>query len=286
MQAYPVAAEAACQMKLPSYLFLLCLLLVSAVQAQSLTTLQLQHRTAAEVIPVIQPMLAAGDVITGQGYKIFLRASPQTVSDVQEMIDALDTAQTMLQISVFQGSRQKLETLSLGGSLQIEGDNGSVGIGKGASGGGGTVTYDSGNTSASANANSKRLSRQNSPVYQVRVAEGNEAFIETGDQVPYSAGDDGTVYQKVTSGFYVLPRIHGDNVTLAVRPFKNALSASRSGSIETQSANTTLTGRIGEWLQVGGVSEHNSYSQSGTASYSSGTSNRRDSIWIRADLLR
>jgi hypothetical protein len=71
-----------------------------------------------------------------------------------------------------------------------------------------------------------------------------------------------------------------------VSPFKNALSASSSGNIETQSANTTLSGRIGEWLQVGGVNEHSSYTQSGTASYSSGSSKREDSIWIRADLLR
>jgi hypothetical protein len=71
-----------------------------------------------------------------------------------------------------------------------------------------------------------------------------------------------------------------------VSPFKNALSASRSGNIETQSANTTLSGRIGEWLQVGGVSEQSSYTQSGTASYSAGSSERKDSIWIRADLLR
>lgn len=273
-------------MKSLKLLFMLCLL-ASVAQAASLTTLQLRNRTAAEVIPIIEPMLEPGDVITGHGYKIFLRASAQTVSDVKQMLDSLDTALKMLQISVFQGSRQTLESLSLSGSLRIEGNDAGIGIGNGGSGGGaGSITYDSGSTSASINANSARLDRQSSPVYQVRVAEGNEAFIETGDRVPYIAGDDGTVFQNVTSGFYVLPRIHGNSVTLEVSPFKNSLSSSRSGNIETQSANTTLSGRVGEWLQIGGVSEQRSYTQSGTASYSSGNSEREDRIWIRADLLR
>jgi hypothetical protein len=273
-------------MKPLKLLFILGLLLVSVAQAASLTTLQLRNRTAAEVIPIIEPMLEAGDVITGHGYKIFLRARAQTVSDVQAMIDALDTAPQMLQISVFQGSRQSLESLHLSGSLRIEGDDGGVGIGNSSGGGAATINYDNGSSSASASADNKRLKRQSNPLYQVRVAEGNEAFIETGDQVPYSAGDDGTVFQSVTSGFYVLPRIHGDSVTLQVSPFKNALSAARNGSIETQSANTTLSGRVGEWLQVGSISEQSSYTQSGTASYSSGNSKRTDRIWIRADLLR
>jgi hypothetical protein len=265
---------------------MLCLLLISVTQAASLTTLQLRNRTAAEVIPIIEPMLEPGDAISGHGYKIFLRASPQTLSDVQQMIDTLDTALKMLQISVFQGSRETLERLSINGSLRIEGGDASAAIGKNSGDGAATITYDSSNTSASANASSERLSRQSSPVHQVRVAEGNAAFIETGDQVPYLAGEDGTVFRNVTSGFYVLPRIHGDSVTLEVSPFKNALSTSRSGNIETQSANTSLSGRIGEWLQVGGVSEHSSYTQSGTGSYSSGSSKRQDRIWIRADLLR
>jgi len=273
-------------MKRLQLLLIPLLLLACAAQAASLTTLQLRNRTAAEIIPVIEPMLAPGEVITGQGYKIFLRASPQSVADVQEMIDALDIALRMLKISVFQGSRQELEREELSGSLRIEGDDGRVAVGKGSAGAGGNVTYQSGDTSASVSANSRRQNRQSSPVYQVRVAEGNAAFIEIGDKVPYFAGEAGTALHNVTSGFYVLPQIHGDQVTLQVSPFKNALSATRSGNIETQSATTTLGGRIGEWLQVGGVSEHSSFEQSGTASYSSGSSSRRDSIWIRADLLR
>lgn len=268
------------------FLLVICLLVPGTVQAASLVTLQLHNRPATEVIPIIEPMLAPGDVITGHGYKIFLRASAQTVADVKAMLEALDNAPKMLRISVFQGSRQSLKRLDISGSLRIDGSDGGVSIGNPDSSGAGSIDYSSGDTRAGVDATRQNQDREGGPLHQVRVAEGNEAFIQTGARVPYYGGDDGTVLQNVTTGFYVLPRIHGNRVTLEVRPFKNSLSKSHSGTIDTQSANTTLHGGIGKWLQVGGVSEHSSYTQSGNATYSSGSSNREDSIWIRADLLR
>ena len=75
-------------------------------------------------------------------------------------------------------------------------------------------------------------------------------------------------------------------VTLQVRPFKNTPGNKGSDSIETQSADTTLTGRMGEWLPLGGVNEQFNRSQSSIGSYSSSQGSRKDSIWIRADLVK
>ncbi len=267
-------------------LLFLCLLLASPLHAASLTVIQLQNRSAEEVIPIVEPMLGTGEIITGQGYKLFLRAAPETVEQVQEIIDAVDIAATMLQISVFQGSKRKLREMSLSGNLQVEGGNASVGVGSASNSGTGNINYTDGSVSAGGSASSRQLNQQNNPVHRVRVADGTEAFIQTGSQVPYSAGDDGSAYKDVTTGFYVLPRIRGERVTLEVRSFKNALGNSASGVIETQSANTVITGQIGEWLKIGGVTESSSQTQSGTASYSSSSSKRKDRIWIRADLVR
>jgi hypothetical protein len=86
--------------------FLLYLLLASTLHAASLTTIQLQNRPAEEIIPIVEPMLGAGEVITGQGFKIFLRASEETVDQVQQIVSAIDIASKVLQISVFQGSKR------------------------------------------------------------------------------------------------------------------------------------------------------------------------------------
>ncbi len=281
-----------------AYRLLGLLLLVSAVQAASITTINLSNRQAAEIIPIIKPMLGSDDAITGQGYKIFLRSSAQTLAQVKEMIDALDVAAKTLQISVFQGSTRGLSALGFSSGIQIE--SGDAGINIGTSGNqnnnsGGSITYSTSNGSGNVNSTTTQMRLEDNPIHQVRVTEGSEAYIETGEQIPYFSGTHwivpnsvagGIEYKDVTTGFYVLPRIHGDKVTLQVSPFKNSQAKSRGGNIETQNANTTLTGRIGEWLLIGGITEQLKRSQSGTGSYSSTQSRNNESIWSKADLVQ
>jgi type II secretory pathway component GspD/PulD (secretin) len=273
-------------MKRPGLLFLACLLATFTLQAASLTTIQLRNRPAAEVIPIVEPFLDAGEQITGAGFKIFLRASPTTVEQVREIVDAVDIAAKMLQISVFQGSQRKLREMSASGFFEIDNGNVSIGVGDSNASGAGNIGFSDGNVSAGGRASDIRQDSESNPVHRLRVADGSEGFIQTGSQVAYDGGDGGTTFKDVTTGFYVLPRIHGDNVTLQVRPFRNSPGASAGGVIETQSAETVITGRVGEWLRIGGVSEHSSQSQSGGAGYSSSSSSRKDRIWIRADPVR
>jgi len=284
-------------MKLVYKLFAL-VLLVSTAQADAITTIQLQHRPAEEVIPIVKPMLGADDAISGQGFKIFLRSSPQTLAQVKDMIDALDVASKTLQISVFQGNTRGLSELGIGANIQIESGDASVDIGtdgnkKGEAGG--SITYSTKNGTGSINSTRTQMRLQDNPIHQIRVTEGTEAYIETGEQIPYFAGTNwiiprgivgGIDYKDVTTGFYVLPRVTGDNVTLQVSPFKNSQRYASGGNIETQYANTTVTGRVGEWLLIGGVSEQIKRSQSGTASYNSTQSRNNEGIWIKADLVQ
>ncbi len=272
-----------------------CVLLVATAQASSLATIKLANRPAEEIIPVVEPMLVAGDAISGRGFTIFVRTSPATLAQIREMIAALDVAARTLQISVFQGSTRGLGQLGIEGGVRVEHGDASIGIGteRGASGAaGGSITYSTRGGSGSLSGTSTRLRVQDDPIHQVRVTEGFAAYIETGEQIPIFSGSHwiapesvagGIEYQDVVTGFYVLPRVSGDNVTLEISPFKNSL---RGGNIQTQSARTTLSGRLGEWLLVGGVSEQLRRAQSGAGSYRSTESRNNQGIWIRADLVR
>ncbi len=279
-----------------AYTLLGLVLLASTVQADSITTIQLSNRPAEEIMPIVKPMLGADDAITGQGFKIFLRMSPETLAQVREMIDFLDIAAKILQISVFQGNTRGLSALGIGGNIQIESGDASVEIGTRTNqNAAGSVTYSTNNGSGNVNATSTHMRLEDNPIHQIRVTEGTEGYIETGEQIPYFSGINwvvpdaaigGIEYKNVTTGFYVLPRIHGDNVTLQVSPFKNSQSNARGGNIETQYANTSITGRIGVWLLVGGTTEQIKRSQSNTGSYSSTQSRNNESIWIKADLVQ
>ena len=276
---------------------LLCLtmLLASAVHAESITTIQLLNRPAEEIIPIVKPMLGPGDAITGKGFKLFLRSSPQTLAQIQDMIGNLDIAANMLQISIFQGSERELRALNISGNVEIKSGATRLNIGANKNTSAGNISYSTGNASGSINTTSTHARLENNPIHRLRVTEGTEAYIETGEQIPYFSGISGIVpdaagggsgYTNVTTGFYVLPRIHGDNVTLQVSPFKNTPSKAHGGSIETLHANTTISGPIGEWLLIGGTTEQIKRSQSSIGSYSSTQSRNNASVWIKADLVQ
>lgn len=279
-------------------ILLALVLLVSTVQADSLSVIELQHRPAEEVIPIVKPMLGADDAISGQGFRIFLRSSPETLARVTELIDVLDSPAKILQVSVFQGSERDLRELGISASIRIDSSDASVDIGNGGDNNdadGSSVTYSTGGGSASISGISTQRSLRDNPVHQVRVTEGTEAFIETGKEIPYFVGAarigseavaGGVEYKAATTGFYVLPRIRGDNVILEVNPYKRSRSNTSRNNIDTQSASTTITGRIGEWLLIGGVTEQLEQAQSASGTTYATRGSADTGIWIKADLVQ
>lgn len=271
--------------------------MASGALADSIASIELQNRAAEEVIPVVEPMLEAGDAISGQGFTIFLRSSPETLARVRSMIEVLDIPAKVLNVSVFQGSERDLAVLGVGASVQVDRGNASIDVGSGGSdddAAGGSITYSTESGSAGIDAIRTQKSLQDNPIHQVRVTEGNEAYIETGERIPYFVGGwigpraaaGGIEYKDAITGFYVLPRIREDNVILEVSPFKNSRSDTGGGNIDTQSASTTVTGRVGEWLLIGGVTERVNREQNSIGRTIETQSQTSTGIWIKADLVQ
>ncbi|MGH6635618.1 MAG: hypothetical protein ACRED0_05600, partial [Gammaproteobacteria bacterium] len=97
----------------------------------------------------------------------------------------------------------------------------------------------------------------------VQTIEGQPAFIYTGQSVPLSGetviiGPGGAViqrssdYRDITSGFYVMPWVNGDQVTLHISPRLEALRGGPGGaSIDTQALSTTVSTQLGQWIDLG-----------------------------------
>ena len=113
-------------------LLLIATLLAAVAQADSIETIQLQNRPAAELIPVIQPMLDAGGSLSGQGFQLFIRTSEQNLAQIRQIVRQLDTAAKQLLISVFQGSERDLRALRVGGGFRYQDDNADISVGSGA----------------------------------------------------------------------------------------------------------------------------------------------------------
>jgi len=277
---------------------LLCIgLLAAQSHADQIEVIELQNRPASELIPILEPMLDKSGSLSGQGFQLIVRTTDENLEQIRQLVRKLDTAAKQLAISVFQGSDRDLRALSVGGGFEYQSDDVNASVGDtSTSRGGGSVSYSTRGATVSGNTLSTRGRLSDNPIHQLKVTEGTEGYIETGQSIPYFSGgawlggrrdvfDAGVEYKDVNTGFYVLPRVHGTQVTMEVSPYKQGLSKSRPGAVNTQSASTTVTGPLGQWLQIGGVTDQTSRSSSSIGTHASTQGRKNDSIWIKAELV-
>ncbi len=243
-----------------------------AAHAQStvLEVIPLRYRMAEEVIPIIQPMLAREGSVSGFQGQLIVRTTPANLEEIKRILASLDTAPRQLVITVRQESEVDRSRSSAELSGSVGGDHGRVTIpGSGDTRGGNVVLRD-GDDRLRVNVLDGSSSERDRSEQTVRVMEGREAFVSVGQSVPVRERQvqrtvvggrvveqvvEGAQYRDVASGFYVLPRVSGDRVTLDVSSQRESLSRRPAGTVNVQSLVTTLSGRLGEWMEIGGVAQ-------------------------------
>jgi hypothetical protein len=107
----------------------------------------------------------------------------------------------------------------------------------------------------------------------VQGLEGRPAFIASGSRIPVPGVEryylNGRVHERrvtqlhdVTGGFYVVPRLSGEYVTLEIQQ-RDDRPGRRRGFINTQSTSTFVRGRLGEWISLGGIDTSGNSNQGG-----------------------
>lgn len=261
--------------------------------AMIIETVELRYRPAEEIIPVIQPLLVGDGSITGSGYKLFIKSTPENLEEIKEFITEIDVDKSQLLIHVAVNNRQSMEEDSASvsveassphGRVRIEGNPGQADAGSVSSGTDSQIKYDA--------RIFNRESNKSQPVSQtVRVSDGYWATIQMGQSVPVATrlrNPDGTVtetltYQNVTTGFRVMPRTQGNNVTLTIMPFADTLNTQHPGTINTSAMETTVTGRIGQWIHLGGTNIQSSDSSSGITYRTRVRDTTHNQIWIKVE---
>lgn len=251
---------------------LVLLFQVAAVTASELEIIELQNRPAEEIVPLIQPMLDNGETVNGRGFQLILRADAARQTQIRELVRKLDRAAAQLMISVFQGSERDREALGIGAAIRYEDKDTS---GK--------------RLQVTGNAIGTRARMSDNPLHQLRIAEGTVGYIETGKSVPYLAAQEhsnSVEFKNVTTGFYVLPRLSGDRVTLDISPHHDSLDASRPGVINTRHAATTISGQLGQWIPLGGTIEQARHSSTQSGTTYSTRDRHSERIWIKAEQVQ
>jgi len=223
--------------------------------AQDLQVIDLHYRFADEIIPIVQPLLEPGGVLTGADNVLFVRTSPSNLEQIRQAVAAIDVAPRQLLITVGQGTVRTSDAVAIRGSAAIGRGEAQVQ----AQGAGRTQQADLRNVSS------------------IRTLEGNEAFIAIGQSGPYAGAN---------TGFYATARVSGETVTLEVSPRQQRIGVGRGGLVGTSGAASTVSARLGEWVELGAVRDTGSGSTGGLLVWGRSTGTSEYSAWVKVDEAR
>ncbi len=240
---------------------LIALMLGSLAVAQptELKVFQLSNRPAASAAETVRPLLGPGGTVLPdeQTNKLIVRDTPENLAQIEKLLQSIDVAAPQVMIKIdFTGQNSSSGTTVGGGYSDPGGYNATL----------------SSNQSNQLSYGSQKL----------MVMSGEEGHIEIGRQLTYVqpywtlAGNygllpPGVVFQNVTTGFVVKPRVIGDLVTVEVAPWMSYMGDRGRGQIVFSQASTTVRLKSGDSIMVGGGSQETSRSGSGISGGAAGT---------------
>lgn len=230
--------------------------------ADETRVIQLKHRSAQEIIPIIRPLIGPNDALSGIDYRLLIRTSENNFKEIDRVLSQLDVAPQRLRITVEQtvAGDEASTSQSLSGEARIGGSGRIILPAKPSDNRGVVVQKDNLRYSA----NERSSSARNANIQTVMALDGQPAYIRIGQSVPYvtkildmSRGrvtiTQGIALQDVTTGFEVVPHVHGDRVRIEIAPRLATLQNPSTGLADFQELSTTVDVRLGEWVDLGAI---------------------------------
>lgn len=257
-------------------LLIIFLVLMAPLSANTdIHTINLKHRLAADVLPQIEAFLPETATIRAYGDMLILKSDRATLANVEQLLTQLDVAQQSVIVSVMRNS----ETIrhQKGGSNQVD-----IEIGDDVTG------------SVAINRWSTDNNRDDDQHYRARGISGQAVSISFGEDIPQhrhllfidpygdvSVAED-THYVATDNGFKAIPFLLPDKrVRVEIYPFFSKLSAG-SGVTQNSDLITTVIGGVGEWLEIGRITENSRQLDQGVTSYRSHGS-QQETIYLKVD---
>ncbi|ROM94487.1 secretin N-terminal domain-containing protein [Pseudomonas brassicacearum] len=218
----------------------------------------LNNRTSADLLPVAQNFIGRDGKVSAYGNQLIVNAEPDKINELKALIAQLDTVPKRLLITVDTNENnqrnnadQQTQIITYstdsreGGIQQVQTSEGTpalIQIGQ-------SVPLTTTQTDAYTNLpNQINTSRQpqNQP-------QSNTSGQPQNPNNNYAHLQSQTQYRNVTQGFYVTASVTGDIVHLAISTNRDRMSQERPDVVNVQSTDTTVSGRLGEWITLAGV---------------------------------
>ena len=235
------------------------LITFSACVSAATEVVPLNYRTSAELLPVAKSFIGQEGTVDSYGNQLIVNAESRKIEELRALISQLDTAPKRLLISVDTSDSAARSSNGASPSRIISY---------------GTASREGG-------------------VQQVQTSEGTPALIQVGQSVPLTTSStdssgyaqSNTEYRNVTQGFYVTATVTGDIVHLEISTNRDRMSQERPDTINVQSTDSKVSGRLGEWITLAGQSANSVADQRGIAQRYS-TQGRGDMVMrVKVDSL-
>lgn len=265
-----------------------------AVAQMVLEVIPLRYRTAEELIPILQPMLAREGSLSGLRGQLVVRTTQANLAELRRILVSLDVAQRRLLVTVAQdlAADERRRGAEVSGTLRTD-DQLRLSIpGTGVAPGPGNVQ---------ARVFDNRSVEHLRVLQSVQVLEGRSAYVQVGESSPVPERRvtrsvvggrvveqvvESTDYRSTGSGFYVTPRVSGERVTLEISSRREVPIARAPGAVDTQRASTTVSGALGEWIEVAGVSHERSAEYDALLGRASGARTESRAVLLKVEELR
>ena len=249
--------------------------------------IQLHSRSYEEILPVIKPFVGSDGTVTGMGSNLVIKAAPARVSEIKRLLAELDRPPKRLRITVGKGEDRARSSSGYRASADIKAGSGQISIH--------SPGFPVDSSRAHVRLHDRSSTTSQSSQQFVQATEGQPAWISSGVSVPLQTTEHyyggGIPYQRsttqlhdVTRGFYVVPRVNGDSVTLEIAQHDDK-PGRRYGVIDTQRIDTAVQGRLGEWIDLGGLDTTHSGHQGGIGRSVNSQKGQLQGIQVKVDCL-
>jgi Bacterial type II/III secretion system short domain len=235
---------------------LLALLLAALPAAEDVVVevIEIQNRPAQDLVEALLPLVGPGGAVTALQNRLVVKASPVVLQQVRNVVAELDVAPRNLWITVRQSVAISTEAGGAALTGQVSGDPATVTV----SPDGRTVTTTRSRTRVSGAFGNSSAEESGNELQRLQVLEGRPAFIRAGESVAVPgavAAPSGTTltttFADADHGFWVLPRLAGRVVTLELATSREDFGP--GATLAARRVETVVSGRLGEWIHVGGI---------------------------------
>jgi hypothetical protein len=270
-------------LSLAGYLLTLSLFSLNALAATEFKIIDLQHHFAEDILPIIQPLVGSDGTATGMQNHLIIRASPEKMIEIEQIISTLDVERQNLRITV--SHQNNLQTnndnVAVSGRKRI--GNVTIGTNKYPRNAADGVQLDIENNQSSIRSNGNQF---------INVMDGERAFIRVGQSVPYTQEwvtltqrytsiQRTTEFVDISTGFSVRPRSIGNQVELEITPRIAQLNQNKY--IDFEELSTIVRVNRGEWLDLGGTMQQKDEVSRAILSRQNGQQSQSNALSIRVE---